>query len=492
MIRIIPTLDNNFYFTMDQGNDAVHIREIIYRHQILLLGPETGLKNLYAGPLWYYFAGLGFALWRGHPFGGVFMIIILNIVLTAIIMRKVAKNVSRTAALIIGASLQTSWWFYDTSRYAFNPFPLVFLGFMLIFLLIDFLAGDRKRFVLAAIAVGLGFHTEVAGSIAFSLFYLTVGIYFFLRRKISGKILCLGLLVLCLFLLPYLISELSSGFLQTFTLLREIKNPHGVFSATQFSRITRNFFLVISRSIIRQIPELGVFIVTLITFLIYKQGKLNPKINRFIIHFVTLTFILLGISWLWFSSNKGWHDWQTVYLSPIIFVAVLLMLWGIPRKIAIAIFILTLISHLTIFKTRYLEYLHPSHDASILKNELGAIDWVYQKSDGKGFYVYSYLPSVYDYPYQYLFWWYGIKKYGYVPCEYSSFPTSLDDLIIPGWKYYQTPKRKCDNLRFLIIEPDEREILKNQWFKVLSRDTKLISSSYIGKIRVEKREILRP
>ena len=39
-------------------------------------------------------------------------------------------------------------------------------------------------------------------------------------------------------------------------------------------------------------------------------------------------------------------------------------------------------------------------DPSLYKNEISAID-----------YVYTYLPSVYDYPYQYLFWWYGQKKY---------------------------------------------------------------------------------
>src|SRR5688500_6304605 len=44
---------------------------------------------------------------------------------------------------------------------------------------------------------------------------------------------------------------------------------------------------------------------------------------------------------------------------------------------------------------------------SFLRNELAAIDLVYKKADGKNFKVYTYMPSVYDFPYQYLFWWHG-------------------------------------------------------------------------------------
>src|SRR5689334_5830320 len=69
VVRIIPLFKNNFYFTMDQGNDAIHAREILVRHKLPLLGPETSIFGLYAGPAWYYFIALGYFLAGGHPAG---------------------------------------------------------------------------------------------------------------------------------------------------------------------------------------------------------------------------------------------------------------------------------------------------------------------------------------------------------------------------------------------------------------------------------------
>ncbi|MDP2649532.1 MAG: hypothetical protein Q8P10_01675, partial [bacterium] len=100
VIRILPTLDNNFYFTMDQGNDAVHVREIIERRKFPLLGPETGIEGLFAGPLWFYFISIGYLIFGGNPFGSVFMLILLNLGLTAVLMKILAKKISLSFALI--------------------------------------------------------------------------------------------------------------------------------------------------------------------------------------------------------------------------------------------------------------------------------------------------------------------------------------------------------------------------------------------------------
>lgn len=489
LLRILPARDNNFYFTMDQGNDAVHVREILYHHRILLLGPETGIDGLFAGPLWYYFIALGYVLFAGHPFGAVFMLILLNVGLLGILMLKIAKEVSKGWALLVGASLLTSWGFYDTSRYGFNPFPLVALSFLLIFCLIDFLKGKNKSFILAAIPIGLGFNTEVAGSIALALFYFLIGIWALVKRKMPGKNIALGICVLALFFLPHITTELTSGFPQTHTLLKEMRNPQGVFSDQSFNILTPGVAKLISRSTLQQVPEIGVLIFTIVVLLVFRKWKSQPKrTNAFIKYFVALTLVLTLVTWLWFSSNKGWQSWHTVYLPPLIFVSTLLLLFELRKSIAISILAISLVSHIFIFKERYLEYFQPSRDPSILKNELGAIDWVYQKSEGEGFYEYTYLPSVLDYPYQYLLWWQGRKQYGYVPCEYSSYP-GAPKLFVPGSGYYGNPKRECSKLRFLIIEPDKNEFVRNQWLEGVRQGTSLLQKTSVGSIRIEMRRI---
>lgn len=469
---------------MDQGNDAVHVREILERKQILLRGPETGVKGVYHGSLWYYFISIGFVVFNGHPVGSVFMLVILNIALLAITMYKIKERVSYETALVVGAGLLVFWRFYDVSRYGFNPFPLVFLSIILIFFLIDFLEGKRNYFVFAAIPVGFAYHCEAAAAVAFTIFYLLFGIWAIIKKRLDLKTLFIALSVLAVFFIPRIISEIQTDFSQSKVLRREFTEPAGIFSETKYQFVFKKFKEIINSRILPQVNEVGLpfLAVTLLLFLT------RPKKNQFTKRFTYLSLILVVISWIWFGSNKGWQTWHTIYISPLIYTSILLMLLSIRKFLAYVILAIILLLQLYHFKTEYLQNYRQSNDPSILKNELGAIDWIYKNSDSKGFYVYSYLPSVYDYPYQYLFWWFGRKNYGYVPCEYSTFPNS-PSIFVPGYKYYQDPKRECSDFRFLIVEPDKNQLLRDRWLEQVRRNSELLDSTTIGDIKIEKRKI---
>ncbi len=484
-LKVIPTLNNNFYFTMDQGRDAVYAREIINRQQIILEGPETsGIKGFFTGPFWYYFISIGYFLFHSHPFGAVFMLTLLNTIVTGILMWWLAKRVSPTIALLTGFSLQFFWPMYDSSRYGFNPFLLVPLSILLILLLTDSLQEKKYSFLLASVPVGLAFHSEVAGATVFLFSYFLTGIFLAIRRKISLKTIFLSILLLSLFFLPHLISEVNTGFSQTRALLQETKTSQSVFSGTNFRFITQKFLELLKESIIPQSVLLSlIFLVAITPFFVRSCHK-----RIFTYHFSLITFCLWLLSWLWFSSNKGWQTWHTIYLPPLLFISILLTLFTLPRKTGVIFFSIIFLSQAATFKSQYSKYIYPSDDPSLLKNELAAIDWVYQKSGGKGFYVYTYLPSVLDYPYQYLFWWYGRKKYSYLPCEFASYPGS-PKLFIPGSEYYENPKRQCANLRFLIIEPDKNLTVQGEWRKNITADTRLIEETKVGKIALEMRQV---
>lgn len=481
ILKIIPLLNNNFYFTMDQGRDSVYVREMLQRKQIILLGPQTGIEGVYTGPLWFYFISVGYLLFGGHPAGAVFMLILLNTSLSAILMLWLKKKIAPALALIIGFALQIFWPFYNTSRYAFNPFPITFLSFLLILFLINSFC-DKKYFVLGGILVGLAFNCEIAGASALGLFYFLTGIVLKFKKKITLKTIVLGLLTTAVFLIPTVISEFNTNFSQINAVLNQKGNTTNPFSGTSYVFMAKNFLKLFQESIIPQN-----FIASLIIFIIITTALFKFSIkNNLLKLFVFLALFLLTISYLWFGSFKGWQDWNTAYLPPIIITSLLLMIFSLPKKISISLFIIIIFCQGFSFQSLYLQNLKSSDDQSILKNELSALDWVYQKSDGHGFFVYNYLPSVLDYPYQYLFWWQGKKKYGYLPCEYSSFPSS-PKLFIPGSKYYQTPNKECDKTMFLIIEPDKNLIVQKEWFNTISVSTTLIEEVNIGMLRVQKR-----
>ena len=50
-----------------------------------------------------------------------------------------------------------------------------------------------------------------------------------------------------------------------------------------------------------------------------------------------------------------------------------------------------------------------------IKGKIDAIDYIYKQEKGKPFGLLVFSPPVYTYPYDYLLWWHGQRKYGYIP-----------------------------------------------------------------------------
>ncbi len=474
---------------MDQGNDAIKVSGITTYGHPPLLGPETSIFGLYAGPLWFYFSAIGYFIFVGHPIGPVILLITLNTLLTFIIIKKISQEISPKVGLLIGFALQFSWLYYDSSRYAFNPFPNVFLCFIAIILLCDFLDGKQVKYALAGIPIGLFIHTDIASSVPIILVYLSIGIYSLVYKRISPKYFFYGLSILFLSVTPHVLSEFQTNFSQFHVLLKEISNPRGSFAHSQIPKLSYHIFLITARSIFRQIPELGFLGFALLLLSFFKHLK-SKQIHQFTKRFVIISLCIMSISWIFFSTNSGWRDWQTSYLSPIIFISVLLILLNYPSVLSIPILIISFFSHLQSFSTSYLQYLNPSDDPSLLTNELKAIDYVYKNNQNNRFSVYVWIPSIFDHNYQYLFRWYGKNKYEQMPCEINTYPKS-PQTYLPNWYAPESrPDYKCQPVyRYLIMEPDKNNSIDQSWYSDITKNTTLIEKSNSGKILLEKRLI---
>lgn len=471
---------------MDEGNDAIAAREIWVRHRLALLGPETSIFGLYAGPLWYYFISIGYLLTAGHPAGPVLLLIALNVFLTFIIIRKVGKEVSPGVGLLVGALLQISWGFYNSSRYAFNPFPDTFLGFMAIFCLVDFWSGEKKKYFYAAVVFGLFFHTDLASALAVNIFYFGFGLYALLTHRLKFRDFVLANGLVAVFLIPHLVSEVTTGFSQTHTLIKEFNNPNGAFTSNQFSHMSRHIIMIVSRSIYRQIPEIGLLGFVVVVWL-YSQKLIQKTVKPFSQYFTFISIGLLLTSWFFFATNLGWRDWHTSFLSPLIFVSVILALMEVKGFLLMPLLVMTTVSHLDTFVSRYHPYLVPNEDPSLLVNEIRAIDWAYAHSENRSFAVYVWVPSVFDYHYQYLFWWYGTKKYGYLPCEVNTFPGSPKTYLPEGYEQFEKPKGSCPKkTRILVMEPDKNNQIDQLWYQEIIKNGDKVGETTIGKLRMEK------
>jgi hypothetical protein len=94
------------------------------------------------------------------------------------------------------------------------------------------------------------------------------------------------------------------------------------------------------------------------------------------------------------------------------------------------------------------------------------VDYIYKEAAGRPFNYIAYSPAVYAYPYDYLLFWQG------------------------GRKFHYTPSKQHEKLFVVIIEPDfSRPSLLKDWLKMREKDGKIIKDEIVkGGIRVQIRE----
>lgn len=489
---------HNFYFTIDQGDDAVYAREFFDRGRLLTHGPETGIQGVYSGPGWYYFISVGYKLFDGDPFGALVMIILLNLAATGVLMWWLAKRISLGLGLLVGAALQVFWPFYDTSRWAFSPFPLVASAILLIIVLAEWW-NTKKNYWWGIMPVIMALNAELAGAVALLIFYGVVGGVGAIRGKVKNREFLLSALLLPGLGVVGTIKQFVQVYLRTQTIPFVSNANVGTFQGTSFLKMAQVFAQSVSEATIPQNALLGLLAILVILVLFISNRR---RINSFLRSFVFLSIVLFFSSYLFFASNRGFQDWHDVFLPPLLFISFLLAVWELIRSLGklgrlglLVILGVVITAQAWLFKDRYVQYLKPSADSGLLINQMKVLDWIYTHADNNGFNEYTYVPTKEDDQYQYDFWWYGREKYGYLPCEYSNAPKSIKYLYIPNSEEYKDPHLGCEYNVFLIIEPfgfvqgkpDWGKGDIPAWYEKATVGTIPLEQAQVGSIKVEKR-----
>lgn len=169
-------------------------------------------------------------------------------------------------------------------------------------------------------------------------------------------------------------------------------------------------------------------------------------LKDYYLHFLPILSVFLAGLWL---------DW--IYISQL-------------KRLVYGVFLLMVFLHILMV----VRFWQPPLQAQEYRIQQQAVDWVYEQSGSQPFKAYTYTPLVYDYPYQYLFSWYGYKKYGYIPLDYAYAPNQPEYVLQKV--RFDEGKDTRDGLRepmvFAIVEPEEQvSYTKEAWFSRIEVDT---------------------
>ncbi|MFH0943435.1 MAG: hypothetical protein V1810_04655 [Candidatus Beckwithbacteria bacterium] len=430
----------NIPFSFDHGRDALAVLHLIKTLSLKFIGPWTSIQGLFFGPGWYYLLAPAYFLLKGNPLAGPLTMLLLSLMT----IWSAYKYFGMIEAIIFASAPV----FTIISVSATNPFPMVLIG-LLIFIC---LKNPKRHPLNLGLLIGLGFHF----SSALAIFYLFIIPLILLIKKIKLSLRKLIVGVIIPFI-PQMLFEIKNNFI-------EVRSLVNYFMAGESQQITPGKIKIVTSSIIHELglailPDvlwlkylsLGLLIAGIVYLITKRKVKVFwPEISLF------LLIPTIGFWWLHYNV------WYVYGLLPVIVIAIGRVLRSAPKIITYSYLGLLIISAIKVpvLQTK----------AAFLPIKLQAINYIYDQAQGKPFNSYQYLPNIYDYAYQYLYFWQGFigrslpVEFSYKPGEVS-YVSEKPDLL----KKFPSPASEAE-LIFLIIEKPE-----NVWHYPLDAWLKTIS-----------------
>lgn len=471
-LRMSGIFANSFAFTYDVGRDLLKLREIVIDHNLTLIGPTTGLGGLFYGPWWYYILVLPFIVSSGNPQSIALFIALLGII-TVIVGYFIGKRVDGNClGLMIASLLSFSPVMVGLSSQIWNPNIAPFFVTLSIFILLKL--HDAKSKIPYLFLLGILTGILLDAEIIFGLLFLAgiiLSLFLLFRKKIiqfSSLLFFVGFLIT---LLPRVIFEIKHDFI----MIRTIFTERGIQEETirqgsNTSLQTLDFLLSFIANILTDGNKvLGVVILlVLCILLIYSYSKFSKQKKIFlqIILSILLVFII-GVIFFPFTLYEHYLVGLPViliFLSGLLLVTKPHRFSWLLNGIIVSLVIIN-VQPLRIYSS--LTQPQWEGDAAVYRNQVAVLDYIYEDAGGRPFNYIVYTPPVHDYTYQYLFKWYGIRQYKYIP--------SVDHV----------------NLFYVIIEPDSQGHRIQEWLKIRENDGEVINQKTVkGEIIVQTR--IRP
>lgn len=469
LFRLFLTWDGKFLFNMDNARDMVDVREMVVLGKLRLTGPTSAIEGFFNGPAWYYLLAAPFIISGGDPYGSI----ILQIILWAIggfFLMRLAGRWSEWLIGPVGAIWVASNYVVLANLYAFNPNPVILLTPLFIYLLFEYLEKGKVLFgILSFILAGLFFNFEMNFGV-FTPAIILVNILLTKKFKLlRSKGFWLGVAAFILTLLPQILFDIKHQFIMSKSLVNFLTEGSGLdFNfAERVQIISESFFNTISATFMNH-KIFSLIILGLFGSVVLRRWR-QLKTDLVVLVCLSIIFIpFLGYLILPVTVN-AWHLGAEMVAIVLLTGFLCKEVWQVSLfgKIISPVLVMVLIfyalSNIVNFFVN--DFGKINNDPSLYKNEIAAIDFVYKYADSKNFKVYTYIPSIIDYPYQYLIWWHGLKKYGYLPQDYAYSPNK-PQYISNKDKFSETPKdlskRENSNLVFLIKEPD-RNFTRAGW-----------------------------
>lgn len=466
-IRYLQTKDYKTAFTFDQARDLLDIRALGEFKDLAVLGPTTSINGLRLGPFYYYFNLPAYWIGGGDPQMLVFWNI-LGFLFTAIAIYWFFYKKNIWLGFWFGTFFLTAPQLFNTTRYYWNANMATYLSVFYFLALINYWTKtDKKSILFLGATAGLLTQFEAAFGIVCLIY---AGVLVLTKRKIKDILwLIVGVVP---WFLPQVALEIKNRFQMTKLLIGMVTGENMVLGDKLglIETIVSHYKSIILFFEGQFILPYGVgIILLLLAIFLALTNKDCRKITLGLVGFLFFAFVFYTL--IYRHELKGWYieSLRVWYCLLVALGAVSLERW---KKFTLPILFVFLIRNLYLTTIDQWQFTHnkPTDDPKHLANLINNVDWVYQKMNGQGFRAYNYVPEVYDYPNQYLYWWYGREKYGYMPGVVSYSITEVPEYLRTQKDFYDQAKDSEKNIAIIYENKSDYQSWLNQFKEYCVKD----------------------
>jgi len=492
-IRIIPLLSNTVHFSFDQGLDIAMVKFLVVDHKLNLVSRYSGFQGILMGPFWTWLLAIPFAISGGNPAANIIFMSLMSVFFCFVTFLIIKHMLSEQLGWLIFILTIFSPIYLLGSGVILSPLPIIFISIFYLWSLWEIFVLKRLSFwMLLFLVIGIFFQLELAVAF-FSLPSIIITAFFFKSvSPFKSRYFFFGLGILFLTFIPQILFDIrhnlliSHGFINF--LISSTTSLGGSGSNLSARFVERLYSLQEDLRSMALVEPLWFSMIMIIISIIGWKTIFTQKLVKEIKLLYLLLAIIVGFYGSFVLYPGPIWGWYRVSL-PIVFLLLIFtpypILWKNKRlrigMVIIAIYYMfTIINPFGIWSVLTVKN---KGGESNLSSQIKILDYIYSNAKSSNFSVFVYTPPVYDYTWQYVFWWYGRNKYGYLPNNWN--------LSVPllGVGKQTLPPKSDQGVFYLIIEPDrEHPGNPDGWIKSFIKIGKTIDRKIFPEgIIVEKR-----
>lgn len=394
-------------FLGDEGRDVRIVRDLITKGNLVFIGPQTSIGNMYLGPLYYYLIAPSLAISLLNPVGPAVFNAILGTITVFVIWLVTREWFGKTPAIVAALLYAISPVAIIYSRSSWNPNPMPLFALITIYGVYQVWQKNKFNWLVwVGISYAFALQMHYLGLILIPIigFFLTIS-FFKIRSDSSQKkhffrSFALGFVSFCLLMSPLLLFDLKHDWMnlrafskfftdrQTTVNLNPARSDR--FLPVIYTTVTD---LVLARQ--KELASLVIIVLTILTIYFYRTTK-NKSVWQIILVWLGFAFLGLGV----YKQHVYIHYLGFMY--PAIYILLGAIFSGLLSKNKITRFTALLIIILLIYQNLKYSPIFETPNRQLKRTEQ-AVNLIIENSGDQPFNFGLIAKQNYDESYRYFF-----------------------------------------------------------------------------------------